>query len=218
MSQIAPVGRDPISEYTSYRVSVESDSRVWHSRRMRRWLELSTEVPPAAGDALVGVARRSRCARRDRGGSRGSSAPARPLRSRRGSRARARRRVCAGSSARSTSSSPAPPHRESPSHASTRRTGPRAGSRDFHLSRSGRRLRVRTPWSARDDSGRHDVEILPAMAFGTGHHASTLGCLLALEDLLEREGRALARSRRRHGKRHPGDRRRATRRPSGRGG
>jgi ribosomal protein L11 methyltransferase len=52
----------------------------------------------------------------------------------------------------------------------------------------GRRLRVRTPWSARDDSGRHDVEILPAMAFGTGHHASTLGCLLALEELLECEG------------------------------
>jgi ribosomal protein L11 methyltransferase len=52
----------------------------------------------------------------------------------------------------------------------------------------GRSLRIRTPWSPRDDSGRHDVEILPAMAFGTGHHASTLGCLLALEDLLGREG------------------------------
>jgi ribosomal protein L11 methyltransferase len=52
----------------------------------------------------------------------------------------------------------------------------------------GRRLRVRSPWSAREDSGRHDVEILPAMAFGTGHHASTLGCLAALEDLLECEG------------------------------
>ncbi len=60
--------------------------------------------------------------------------------------------------------------------------------RSFPPLEVGRRLRVRTPWSARDDSGRHDVEIMPAMAFGTGHHASTLGCLLALEELVEREG------------------------------
>jgi ribosomal protein L11 methyltransferase len=60
--------------------------------------------------------------------------------------------------------------------------------RSFPPLEVGRRLRIRTPWSARDDSGRHDVEILPAMAFGTGHHGSTFGCLLALEELMEREG------------------------------
>jgi ribosomal protein L11 methyltransferase len=47
----------------------------------------------------------------------------------------------------------------------------------------GERLRVRIPWSPPVEDGRLDVEILPAMAFGTGHHASTLGCLLALEAL-----------------------------------
>lgn len=52
----------------------------------------------------------------------------------------------------------------------------------------GRTLRIRPPWIAPDASGRHDLEIEPAMAFGTGHHASTLGCLLALEELVEREG------------------------------
>jgi ribosomal protein L11 methyltransferase len=46
----------------------------------------------------------------------------------------------------------------------------------------GESLRIRTPWSPADPR-RHDVEILPAMAFGTGQHASTLGCLLALETL-----------------------------------
>src|SRR5262249_13681030 len=60
--------------------------------------------------------------------------------------------------------------------------------RSFPPLEVGRRLRVRTPWSARADSGRYDVEILPAMAFGTGHHGSTLGSLLALEELMEREG------------------------------
>ena len=48
----------------------------------------------------------------------------------------------------------------------------------------GRQLCIRTPWSP-PASGRHDVQILPAMAFGTGHHASTLGCLLAMEDVFD---------------------------------
>ena len=48
---------------------------------------------------------------------------------------------------------------------------------------AGRRLRIRTPWTPPADDGRLEIEILPAMAFGTGQHASTLGCLLALDDL-----------------------------------
>lgn len=51
----------------------------------------------------------------------------------------------------------------------------------------GRSLRIRPPWVP-CTSGRHDIEIQPAMAFGTGHHASTVGCLVALEDLFGREG------------------------------
>ncbi|MBI2962746.1 MAG: 50S ribosomal protein L11 methyltransferase [Deltaproteobacteria bacterium] len=47
----------------------------------------------------------------------------------------------------------------------------------------GARLRVRPPWSAPDAGGRLDVVIEPAMAFGTGRHASTLGCLLAIEEI-----------------------------------
>jgi ribosomal protein L11 methyltransferase len=50
----------------------------------------------------------------------------------------------------------------------------------------GRRLCVRTPWSP-PPPDRLDVQILPAMAFGTGQHASTLGCLLAIEDAFDRE-------------------------------
>ncbi|MGH7858209.1 MAG: 50S ribosomal protein L11 methyltransferase, partial [Candidatus Binatia bacterium] len=58
--------------------------------------------------------------------------------------------------------------------------------RDFPPLEVGRSLRVRPPWGGRAEDGRHDVEILPAMAFGTGQHASTLGCLLALDDLAAR--------------------------------
>ena len=58
--------------------------------------------------------------------------------------------------------------------------------RSFPPLEVGRRLCVRTPWSP-CPSARHDVQILPAMAFGTGHHASTLGCLLAMEDVFEGE-------------------------------
>jgi ribosomal protein L11 methyltransferase len=52
----------------------------------------------------------------------------------------------------------------------------------------GRRLRIRPPWSDAAGDGRCEIEIMPAMAFGTGHHATTVGCLLAIEALFEREG------------------------------
>jgi ribosomal protein L11 methyltransferase len=49
----------------------------------------------------------------------------------------------------------------------------------------GRRLRIRPPWLEATADGRVEIVIEPAMAFGTGHHASTHGCLLALEELAE---------------------------------
>ena len=54
----------------------------------------------------------------------------------------------------------------------------------------GRSLRIRPPWEPRADSRRVDVAIRPAMAFGTGQHASTLGCLLAIEESFTRDGAA----------------------------
>jgi ribosomal protein L11 methyltransferase len=50
----------------------------------------------------------------------------------------------------------------------------------------GRRLLVLPPWCAGGTSGRIAIIIEPGRAFGTGHHASTAGSLLALEHLLER--------------------------------
>lgn len=54
----------------------------------------------------------------------------------------------------------------------------------------GRRLRVVPPWldgetpEARDASGRLTVVIEPGRAFGTGHHGTTEGCLMLLEEAL----------------------------------
>jgi ribosomal protein L11 methyltransferase len=52
----------------------------------------------------------------------------------------------------------------------------------------GRRLVVAPPWeTAPTQDGRLVLTIEPGRAFGTGQHASTAGCLLLLESLLERE-------------------------------
>ena len=51
----------------------------------------------------------------------------------------------------------------------------------------GRSLCVRPPWTPVGEPSRHDIVIEPAMAFGTGHHASTLGCLLAIEEIFAQE-------------------------------
>jgi len=45
----------------------------------------------------------------------------------------------------------------------------------------GRRLFVHPPWISNVPAGRLGIEIDPGMAFGTGHHASTRGCLALLE-------------------------------------
>jgi len=54
----------------------------------------------------------------------------------------------------------------------------------------GERLYVHPPWTAQVPRGRLGIELNPGMAFGTGHHASTRGCLLLLE-------RAMLRAQRR---------------------
>jgi len=48
----------------------------------------------------------------------------------------------------------------------------------------GERLFVHPPWSATLPAGRLGIELDPGMAFGTGHHASTRGCLVLLERAL----------------------------------
>ena len=49
----------------------------------------------------------------------------------------------------------------------------------------GRRLVIAPPWEVPTAAGRVVIVIEPGRAFGTGHHASTAGCLEALETLIE---------------------------------
>lgn len=49
----------------------------------------------------------------------------------------------------------------------------------------GERLFVHPPWVTDVPAGRIGIVIDPGMAFGTGHHASTRGCLLLLERALQ---------------------------------
>jgi ribosomal protein L11 methyltransferase len=53
----------------------------------------------------------------------------------------------------------------------------------FQPVRAGRFLVVVPPWDRDAHGGRRRVVIHPGMAFGTGQHATTLGCLEALESL-----------------------------------
>lgn len=50
----------------------------------------------------------------------------------------------------------------------------------------GRRLVVVPPWDGHAVDGRLAIVIEPGRAFGTGHHGSTAGCLVALESLVDR--------------------------------
>jgi ribosomal protein L11 methyltransferase len=56
----------------------------------------------------------------------------------------------------------------------------------------GRRLVVVPPWDVVSPDGRIPIVIDPGRAFGTGHHGTTAGCLVALETLVEREAPARA--------------------------
>lgn len=51
----------------------------------------------------------------------------------------------------------------------------------------GRRLLIAPPWDASAPPERVLIVIDPGRAFGTGHHASTVGCLESLEEIVERE-------------------------------
>jgi ribosomal protein L11 methyltransferase len=51
----------------------------------------------------------------------------------------------------------------------------------------GRRLVVAPPWIAEPFGDRLVITIDPGRAFGTGHHGSTAGCLLALEAIVDAE-------------------------------
>lgn len=50
----------------------------------------------------------------------------------------------------------------------------------------GRRLLILPPWETPAQNGRMVITIDPGRAFGTGHHGSTVGCLEALESVIER--------------------------------
>ncbi len=49
----------------------------------------------------------------------------------------------------------------------------------------GHRLFVYPPWVNDVPPGRVGIELDPGMAFGTGHHASTRGCLTALDEIID---------------------------------
>src|SRR5206468_8632630 len=51
----------------------------------------------------------------------------------------------------------------------------------------GRRLLILPPWETPSANGRIVITIEPGRAFGTGHHGSTIGCLEALESVIERD-------------------------------
>jgi len=64
-----------------------------------------------------------------------------------------------------------------------------AGFRRHHRPRAvGRTLLVAPPWDVPEAPGRHVLVIEPGMAFGTGQHATTRGCLEAIEAAIERGG------------------------------
>jgi ribosomal protein L11 methyltransferase len=163
---------------------VESDRRLCHDPGMRRWLELSIEIVPLAGDALATWLV-------DRG------APG-VIEEEVADRLRLRAHFLSGEGAERIVDDARLFLRDlDEPFPGAARASLKIGFVDeedwasswkqsFPPLEVGRGLCVRTPWSPAP-SVRHDVQILPAMAFGTGHHASTLGCLLAMEDVFEVE-------------------------------
>ncbi len=163
---------------------VESDRWLWQDPAMRRWLELSIEIVPAASDALVawlvergapGVVEEDLADR---------------LRLRAHFTQIEDAEGLVGATRRFLRELDEPFPGAAGAWLEVGFVDEEDWSsnwkRDFPPLEVGRRLCVRTPWSS-PPSDRLDVQILPAMAFGTGHHASTLGCLLAIEEDFDHE-------------------------------
>jgi ribosomal protein L11 methyltransferase len=56
----------------------------------------------------------------------------------------------------------------------------------FEPLRIGERFLIVPPWNRRREPGRIGITVLPGQAFGTGHHPTTSGVLLAIDDLIAR--------------------------------
>lgn len=168
-------------------IAVESESIVWHKISVNRWLEVSLTVPVDASDALT-----HQLIEIGAPGTIEEDAP--------GGRCRIRAHFHSATDPQSLSSRIrsflAELEADFPGCASApldlesidEEDWAEGWKQGFPPIEIGRSLRVRPPWVPRSGSERHDIEIQPAMAFGTGQHASTMGCLIALEDLFEREG------------------------------
>ncbi len=168
-------------------IAVESESIVWHKVVVNRWLEVSVTVPPDASDALThhlieigapGTIEEdvSGDRRRIRAHFRSTTDPE--------SLSRRLRLFLTELDADFPGCALAPLDLASIDE----EDWAEGWKQGFPPLEIGRSLRVRPPWLPPSSSGRLDIEIQPAMAFGTGQHASTVGCLLAMEDLFGREG------------------------------
>lgn len=155
-------------------------------RRMRRWLEVSIEVPPAAADALSlrlvergapGVIEETADERLRLRAHFAEESEAERLVEEIGGWLRALDEFFPGCAQAALAVAPI-----------DEEDWAEGWKQGFAPLEVGRQLRVRPPWAPADASGRGDVVIEPAMAFGTGRHASTLGCLLAIEEMFAAQG------------------------------
>jgi ribosomal protein L11 methyltransferase len=62
----------------------------------------------------------------------------------------------------------------------------------FAALRIGERFLIMPPWDRKSESERVSIVVLPGRAFGTGHHPTTSGAILAIDDLMERRNAARA--------------------------
>jgi ribosomal protein L11 methyltransferase len=166
-------------------IAVESESSLWHTFLVDRWIEVSVTIPPDAADAVShrlieigapGTIEEEAAERRRIRAHFRAPADSQSL-------GRELRAFLVDLEADFPGCARAPIEIASIDE----EDWAEAWKQGFPPLEIGRNLRVRPPWAARS-SGRLDIEIHPAMAFGTGQHASTAGCLEALERLFAQEG------------------------------